>query len=144
MKTSDKGIALIKEFEGCRLTAYPDPGTGGEPWTIGYGHTGGIKKGDVITQAQADEYLRADLVKFEGGVTKLVTTSLTQGEFDALVSFSYNNGLGNLKTSTLLRKLNAGDKPGAANEFPRWCHAAGKEMPGLVRRRAAERALFLS
>lgn len=144
MKTSDKGIALIKEFEGCRLTAYPDPGTGGEPWTIGYGHTGGIKKGDVITQAQADEYLRADLVKFEGGVTKLVTASLTQGEFDALVSFSYNNGLGNLKTSTLLRKLNAGDKQGAADEFPRWCHAAGKEMPGLVRRRAAERALFLS
>lgn len=143
MKTSPKGIALIKSAEGLRLKAYPDPGTGGLPWTIGYGSTSGVTRNMVITEAQAEKMLAEDLVRFERIVERLVQVPLNQGQFDALVSFTYNVGEGNFTKSTLLRKLNAGDSAGAAEQFSRWVHAGGKVLPGLVKRRAAERAMFL-
>lgn len=149
MITSEKGIRLIKQFEGCRLTAYPDPGTGGDPWTIGYGWTHPIdgkpvKPGMTIDQETADRLLKTGLVSYENDVLKLVKVKLTQGQFDALVSFAYNVGSRSLSTSTLLKKLNGGDVNGAADEFPRWNKAGGKVMSGLTRRREAERAMFLS
>ena len=143
MKTSTKGIALIKSAEGLRLKAYPDPGTGGLPWTIGYGSTSGVTRNMVITEVQAEQMLAADLVRFERIVERLVRVPLNQGQFDALVSFTYNVGEGNFTKSTLLRKLNAGDSTSAAEQFSRWINAGGKVLPGLVKRRAAERALFL-
>lgn len=149
MQTSPKGIALIKQFEGCSLTAYPDPGTGGAPWTIGYGWTHQVdgkpvKPGMKIDQDTADRLLKTGLVSYENDVMKLVKVKLTQGQFDALVSFAYNVGSRSLSTSTLLKKLNDGDAKGAADEFPRWNKAGGKVMSGLTRRREAERAMFLS
>ena len=149
MQTSNKGIALIKQFEGCKLTAYPDPGTGGAPWTIGYGWTQPVdgkpvRPGMTIDQATADRLLKTGLVSYENDVLRLVKVKLSQGQFDALVSFTYNLGSRSLSTSTLLSKLNAGDYTGAANEFPRWNKAGGKVLNGLTRRREAERALFLS
>ena len=144
MKTSDQGIALIKHHEGVRLTAYADPvGV----LTIGYGHTSAagapqVTRGMKITQAGADAILRQDLAKFEGYVSSAVKVPLNQNEFDALVSFTFNLGPGNLRSSTLLKKLNAGDRAGAADEFLKWTKAGGKTLPGLVKRREAERALF--
>lgn len=143
MKTSPKGIALIKSAEGLRLKAYPDPGTGGLPWTIGYGSTSGVTRNMVITEGQAEQMLAEDLARFERIVERAVRVPVTQGQFDALVSFTYNVGEGNFTKSTLLRQLNAGDTAGAAEQFSRWVHAGGKVLPGLVKRRAAERALFL-
>ncbi|WP_286917589.1 MULTISPECIES: lysozyme [Pseudomonas] len=143
MKTSTKGIALIKSAEGLRLKAYPDPGTGGLPWTIGYGSTSGVTRNMVITETQAEQMLAEDLVRFERIVERLVQVPVNQGQFDALVSFTYNVGEGNFTKSTLLRKLNASDTAGAAEQFSRWVHASGKVLPGLVKRRAAERAMFL-
>ncbi len=146
MQTSDKGIALIKEFEGCKLTAYQDSvGV----WTIGYGWTQPvdgkpIRAGMTIKQETAERLLKTGLVSYESDVSRLVKVGLTQGQFDALVSFTYNLGARSLSTSTLLRKLNAGDCAGAANEFLRWNKAGGKVLNGLTRRREAERALFLS
>lgn len=140
-----KGLALIKEFEGCKLQAYPDPGTGGDPWTIGWGHTGSdVYPGLVITQAKADELFEKDMQKFIDGVAKLVKVPMTNGQYGALVSFAYNCGLGALQNSTLLKKFNIGDVQGAADQFPLWNKAAGKVMAGLTRRRKAERELFLS
>lgn len=135
---------MIKEHEGCRLQAYPDPATGGEPWTIGWGHTGGVKKGDTITQTRAEDLLRDDLNKFEIGVEHLLFHEATDNQFSALVSFAFNVGLNNLRNSTLLRKLNLGDVKGAADEFIRWNKAGGKIMSGLTKRRLAERDLFLA
>jgi lysozyme len=143
MKTSTQGIALIKSAEGLRLNAYPDPGTGGVPWTIGYGTTSGVTKGMVIDASQAEQMLQLDLVRFEKAIARLVTVPLNQHQFDALVSFAYNVGEGNFSSSTLLRLLNAGDYSAAAAQFSRWINAGGKIMPGLVKRRAAERTLFL-
>ncbi len=143
MKTSPKGVALIKSAEGLRLKAYPDPGTGGVPWTIGYGSTSGVTRNMVITEAQAEQMLSEDLVRFERIVDRLVRVPVNQGQFDALVSFTYNVGEGNFTKSTLLRKLNAGDAAGAAEQFSRWVNAGGKVLLGLVKRRAAERSLFL-
>ncbi|WP_410694887.1 lysozyme [Citrobacter freundii] len=149
MQTSEKGIKNIKDFEGCSLTAYPDPGTGGAPWTIGYGWTHPvdgkpIKPGMTIKQETADRLLKTGLVSYENDVLKMAKVKLTQGQFDALVSFAYNVGSRALSTSTLLRKLNDGDVMGAADEFLRWNKAGGKVLTGLTRRREAERALFLS
>ena len=144
MKTSDRGVALIKAHEGLRLSAYTDPvGV----WTIGYGHTTAagppkVERGMKITEAGADAILRQDLAKFERYVTDAVKVPLSQNEFDALVSFTFNLGPSNLRSSTLLRKLNAGDRAGAADEFLKWTKAGGKTLPGLVKRREAERALF--
>lgn len=149
MQTSEKGIKNIKDFEGCSLTAYPDLGTGGAPWTIGYGWTHPvdgkpIKPGMTIKQETADRLLKTGLVSYENDVLKMAKVKLTQGQFDALVSFAYNVGSRALSTSTLLRKLNDGDVMGAADEFLRWNKAGGKVLNGLTRRREAERALFLS
>jgi len=141
--TSERGKSLIRDFEGERLTAYPDPATGGEPWTIGVGHTGGVKRGDTITKAQSDAFLSADLKRFENAVNRLAPKT-TQNQFDALVSFAFNLGEGNLSSSTLLKMHNAGDYAGAAKQFVRWNKAAGKVMAGLTRRREAEAALYAS
>ncbi|MEY5099149.1 MAG: hypothetical protein RJA36_1868 [Pseudomonadota bacterium] len=142
MKLSDAGLSLIKRHEGLRLKAYPDPGTGGEPWTIGYGHTQGVQPGQEITEAQAEDYLREDVYWAEDAVRDHVKVALEQHEFDALVSLAFNIGAGAFARSTLLRKLNDGDKAGAAAEFARWNQAGGKVLPGLVKRRADEAALF--
>lgn len=153
MKTSAHGIAVMHYFESCKLSAYPDPGSAtGEPWTIGWGHTGAeVSKGLQWSQAQADAAFVQDLARFERDVASLVKVPLTQGQFDALVSFAYNVGSDidadkiaeGLGDSTLLAKLNAGDLRGAAAEFRKWNKNDGKVMRGLVRRRAAEECLFL-
>ncbi|WP_313284644.1 lysozyme [Stutzerimonas kunmingensis] len=139
MHTSQKGLDLIKSFEGLRLSAYKCPA---DVWTIGYGTTAGVKPGQNITKERAEELLREDVKRFEAQVLRLVKVPLTQGQHDALVSFVYNLGAGNLSNSTLLRLLNAGDYAGAAAQFDRWNKAGGKVLAGLARRRAAERALF--
>lgn len=154
MKASKNALALIKHFEGCRLEAYPDPGSvDGKPWTIGYGHTGrDVVRGLRWTQAQADAALAVDIVEFERGVNSLVKVELSQGQFDALVSFSFNCGLDidsdktpeGLGDSTLLIKLNSGDYIGAAGQFWLWRKNDGKELLGLKRRRLAEKLLFLT
>lgn len=143
---SDRCLALIKRFEGCMLGAYPDPGTGGDPWTIGWGTTGpDIHKGLVWTQDQANERLAADVEKFAHQVDTLIgPASTTQSEFDALVCFAYNVGLGNLGSSTLLKLHKAGRVQEAAEQFVRWNKAAGQIMRGLTRRREAEAELYRS
>lgn len=144
-QTAQKGIDLIKSFEGCQLKAYKCPAG---VWTIGYGHTGSVDgkaicSGMVINAQKAVELLKQDLATFEAAVNSYVTAPITQNMFDALVSFSFNVGAGALKGSTLLKKLNAKDYSGAADEFPKWNKANGKVLNGLVRRRAAEKDLFL-
>ena len=139
MITSQEGIDLIKNFEGCRLKAYKCPAG---IWTIGYGHTSGVKEGQVITLEQAEQFLRQDLKRFETSVRNLVTVPIKQNQFDALVSFAYNLGATALSTSTLLKKLNNSDYNGAALEFDRWVYANGNKLNGLIRRRAAEKELF--
>lgn len=143
MQISEKGKGLIKDSEGCALKAYPDPGTGGKPWTIGHGHTHNVSKGDVITQAQAEQFLRDDLQPIYITIETCVKVPLNQNQFDALCSFIFNVGGGNFAKSTLLKKLNAGDYAGAADEFLRWNKAAGKVLLGLDIRRSKERSLFL-
>lgn len=145
--TSPRGLKLIKSFEGCRLTAYQCPAG---IWSIGYGHTRGTKRGLLIpqrgltiTQDQAEYLLKLDLQRFEDGVTTLVQVPLEQHEFDALVSFSFNVGTAAFQRSTLLKKLNKGDRLGAAEDFLRWDRVKGKVVPGLTRRREKERLLFL-
>ena len=142
MNISDTGLRLITEFEGLRLAAYPDPGTGGEPWTIGVGHTGGVHLGDTCTEEQAMDWLRSDVRYAESAVEHLVKVPLDQGQFDALVSFVFNCGQGAFGQSTMLRLLNAGDYDGASRQFGRWNKAGNQELPGLTRRRAAEAKLF--
>ena len=135
------GLDLIKDFEGLRLNAYQDAvGV----WTIGYGHTNTAYPGQRITNAQATDLLRQDVANFEDAVTRAVRVPINENQFAALVSFAYNVGSGALNSSTLLRKLNAGDTFGAANEFLRWNRAGGRVLAGLTRRREAERSLFLS
>lgn len=131
---------LVAEFEGCRLEAYICPAG---VLTIGYGHTGDdVFPGQVISQEEAVELLDQDLNKFRQAVVRLVDVSLTENQFAALVSFTFNVGVGALQKSTLLRKLNAGDYEGAANEFKRWNKGGGQILRGLVRRREAEEKLF--
>ena len=143
MNTSPDGIAVLQYFEDCSLTAYPDPASGGAPWTIGWGHTGPeVVLGLTWTKDQAAGQLVSDLISRELTVTNAVTVQLTQGQFDALVDFVYNLGAGNFLSSTLLRLVNSGDMTGAAAQFARWNKAAGVPMRGLTRRRAAEAALF--
>lgn len=140
MKISSAGLELIQEFEGLRQKAYLD--AVGVP-TIGFGHTKGVKMGQSITYAQAVDYLREDVEDAENAVDRLVKAPLSQNQFDALVSFTFNLGQGNLGKSTLLKKLNAGDYKGAADEFLKWNKAGGRTLHGLVRRREAERKMFL-
>ena len=141
MKTSPKGITLIKEFEGLRLKAYKCPGG---VWTIGYGHTAGVKPGIVITKTQAEEYLKADLIAYERYLNGL-GLALNQNQFDALVSFIYNVGTGNFSSSTLLRKVRANPQDNSImDEFLRWVYSKGRVLPGLQRRRLAEMKLYFS
>ena len=146
-----EGIALIKRFEGCArrrgdglIEAYPDPGTGAAPWTIGWGATGpGVGPGTVWTEAQCDARMKADLRRYAAEVARALRSApTTQAQFDALVSFHYNTGA--IARATLTRKHIAGDFAGAAAEFPRWNRAGGRVKKGLVRRRAAEAALYLN
>lgn len=143
------GIALIQRFEGCArlradgmIEAYPDPGTGGEPWTIGWGTTGeGIGQGTFWTQEQCDSRLEHDLARFADAVDQTIgDVPTTQAQFDALVSFHYNTGA--IAQATLTKKHIAGDHSGALAEFDRWTHAGGRVLTGLVRRRAAEAELY--
>ena len=133
-------VPIIKEFEGCKLKAYVCPAG---VWTIGYGHTDGVKEGDEITQQEADRLLADDVHSFSAGVQRLVTSDINRNQLGALTSFAFNVGLGNLRHSTLLRLVNKGDFVGAANQFSRWNKAGGKVLAGLTRRREAERKLFL-
>jgi GH24 family phage-related lysozyme (muramidase) len=135
------GLNLIKEFEGCILNTYDD-GVG--VLTIGYGHTQGVTWGQSIIQSQAEELLKQDLNYFENSVTALVKVSLTDNQFAALVSFTFNVGVGALTESTLLRLLNQSQYQAAADQFQRWVNGGGQVMAGLVRRREAERNLFLT
>jgi lysozyme len=146
MITNAAGLSLIRQAEGLRLRAYLCPAN---VWTIGIGTTvypdgRKVRSGDKCTEQQADRYLAHDLQEFERAVAAMVTVPVTSNQFSALVSLAYNIGIGALKKSTLLRLLNAGDYAGAANQFPRWNRGGGRILPGLVKRRAAERALFLS
>ena len=141
MKTSPAGIALVERFEGLRLRAYQD---GNGIWTIGYGHTPEVTAGEFETQAHAEADMCADLGTAEAAVTRLVTAPMTQGQFDGLVSFTYNEGQGRLRDSTLLRLFNAGNSAGAAGAFGSWEIIAGKHSDGLETRRLAEVALFNS
>jgi lysozyme len=154
------GISLIKQFEGCarrradgRYEAYPDPGTGNDPWTIGWGATGPdgfaggkgarIQRGTIWTGAQCDARLEADLVRYAGQVARAIGDAPTsQAQFDALVSFHYNTGA--IARASLTRKHKAGDCTGAAAEFARWVRAGGRVLPGLERRRQAEAELYSS
>jgi len=139
MEISQVGIELIKQFEGCRLKAYKDAvGV----WTIGYGHTVDVKEGIEISQHQADVILQVDLYEYEDYINKYVQVSLTQNQFDALVSWVYNLGAGNLQSSTMLRVLNEGKYSEVPSQMKRWNKAGGKVLRGLVRRREAEADLF--
>jgi len=142
MKIGEQGLDLIRKHEGLRLKAYICPGG---KLTIGYGHTGSdVAAGMTIDNAQADALLLKDVERFEKSVNEMVDVEMTQAMFDALVCFAFNLGAGSLKSSTLLKKLNANDKPGAAEEFLKWNKAQGKVLNGLTARREGERALFLA
>lgn len=146
-----QGIALIKRFEGCArhrsdglVESYPDPGTGGEPWTIGWGATGpGVDRSTIWTKAQCDDRLAADLARYAAEVARALNGAPTsQAQFDALVSFHYNTGA--IGRATLTRRHIGGDYQAALAEFARWNRAGGRVLKGLVRRRAAEAALYRS
>jgi len=136
------GLDLIKSFEGLRLEAYPDPGTGGDPWTVGYGSTKGVKKGMKITVQEAEQRLIMDLQDACKAVERYVTIPLNDNQFAALVSFTFNVGAGNLAVSTLLKRLNEGEYGSVPMQLMRWNRAAGKILNGLTRRRTAEGDLF--
>ena len=144
MDISDVGLKLIQQFEGYSAKAYPDPATGAEPWTIGFGHTRGVQQGDETTMDEAVQFLHDDVQDALGAIDRGVVVPLEQNQIDALVSFIYNVGAGNFFRSTLLKKLNEGDFMAAADEFLKWDRAGGKVMAGLTRRRKVEREIFLS
>ena len=140
MKTSGIGIELIKEFEGGRQVAYQDSvGV----WTIGYGHTKDVYEGQLVIKKTCETMLAEDLEEFEDYVESYVKVELSQNQFDALVAWTFNLGPGNLRESTLLRKLNYGDYDSVPDEMRRWNKAGGKVLDGLVRRREAEAQLFI-
>ena len=139
MNISNTGIDLIKHFEGCETEAYLCPA--GVP-TIGYGHIKGVQMGDVITETQAHEMLVEELDEYESYINDLVTVGLNQNQFDAMVSWVYNLGGGNLRASTLLKVLNSGNYAGVPEQIMRWNKAGGKVLEGLTRRRQAEADLF--
>ena len=144
MRMSADGLALVKEFEGLRLKAYKCPAA---VWTIGYGHTSAagapiVSADMLISKENAEEILQRDMVQYEDGVRNLVKVGLTQGQFDALVDFAYNAGVGALQKSTLLKKVNAEKFDEVPAEFMKWTKGGGKELPGLVRRRRAEVKLW--
>lgn len=141
MKTSKKGIALLKQFEGCKLQAYKD---GGGVWTVGFGATGpNIGPHTNWSQAQAEDDLAKKLEDFEWAVSGLLQVPINQNQFDALVCFSYNVGVAALARSSLLKQLNMKHFKDAGDRFLDWSHDGGKVIPGLLKRREAERQLFL-
>ena len=141
MKPSENALALARTFEGCRLAAYRDSaGT----LTIGYGHTDGVQDGDTCTPEQAEFWLNSDMTAAGLWVSRYVTTELTQNQFDALSDWVFNLGAGNFEESSLLRYVNARQFDAASEEFPKWFHAGGVVLPGLVSRRAAEQQLFVT
>lgn len=147
MQISQKGINLIKKYEGCHLSAYLCPAG---KWTIGYGHIGTISESGIlsvtentkIAQEQADKLFKSDLKAFEKCINTLVKVKLNQNQFDALVSFTYNEGCANLKKSTLLKLLNQGKYQEASEQLDRWVYCRGKKLNGLIKRRQEERKLF--
>ena len=139
MKTSAEGISLIKKFEGCELYAYQ---CSANVWTIGYGHTKDVEPGMQITQEDAEQMLVDELHEYENYINEYVTAPLSQNQFDAMVSWVYNLGPANLKASTLLKVLNAGDYEGVPAQLKRWNKAGGEILDGLIRRREAEARLF--
>jgi len=139
MEISQEGIALIKKFEGCELEAYK---CAAGVWTIGYGSTKDVKKGDSMSQEEADKLLLHEIKEYDGYVNDLVEVNLEQNQFDSLCSFCYNLGPQSLKSSTLLKVLNAKDYEGVPAQIKRWNKAGGKVLQGLVRRREAEALLF--
>lgn len=141
MTYSKYGLHMTEQFEGCKLKAYQDvKGI----WTIGYGHTAGVHSGMTCTQAEADTWLQQDIQWAAGRVNADVHVQLTQGEFDALVDFVFNAGVGNFEHSTLLKLVNAEDLNDAASQFAKWDEAGGEVVAGLLRRRMAEAAEFVS
>jgi lysozyme len=169
VRTTPEAIAMIKSFESLELSAYPDPGSplglaltawkntpmrryqtypdwkklDGRPWTIGWGRAHGVSPGQTITVPQAEWYFEEDVEDAEASVERLVKVPLSGNEFSALVSFVFDLGPNHLEASTLLRKLNAGDRARAAVEFLRWNHSGKDVLPGLTERREAEMKLFL-
>jgi len=141
MKTSNKGIELIKKHEGFRAKAYKCPA---DKWTIGYGHTLNVKSTDVITKEQGEYFLRQDVEYAEKEVNKH-NLNINQNQFDALVSFVFNLGVGNFARSTLLRRIKAHPNDiTIRREFARWVYAGGKILPGLVKRRKEEADLYFT
>ena len=139
MNISKEGIALIKKFEGCELEAYQ---CAAGVWTIGYGSTKDVKEGDTLTQKEADNLLLHEMQEYEGYIKELVKIPLKQNQFDALVSWVFNLGPANLKASTMLKFLNAGDYHLIPSQIKRWNKANGKVLEGLIRRREAEALMF--
>jgi len=139
MNISQEGISLIKKFEGCELEAYQ---CAAGVWTIGYGSTKDVKEGDTLTQKEADNLLLHEMQEYEGYIKELVKVPLKQNQFDALVSWVFNLGPANLKTSTMLKFLNAGDYHLIPSQIKRWNKASGKVLEGLIRRREAEALMF--
>ncbi len=139
MNISEEGISLIKKFEGCELEAYQDAvGV----WTIGYGHTKNVQEGQVIKQEEAESMLLHELLEYCDYVEKAVEVDLTQNQFDALVSWTYNLGPSNLNRSTMLKVVNANNMGEVPTQIKRWNKAGGKVLDGLVRRRKAEALMF--
>jgi len=141
MNLGPAGTALIQSFESCKLEAYQD---GNGIWTIGWGHVAGVQPGDTCTQAQADTWFFQDTHAACNTVMRLVDVAVNQNQFDALVSLCFNIGGGHFCSSTLLKVLNAGNFMAAADQFLVWDIVGGQQSPGLARRRAAERALFVT
>ena len=139
MTPSNECIEMVKHFEGFKAVAYLCPAN---VWTIGYGRTQNVKEGDITSMPQATRDLEEELIEFGDQVHRVVDVELSQNEFDALTSWTYNLGVGNLQSSTLLKKLNAGDKDSVASEMLRWNKAAGKVLAGLTTRRQAEADLW--
>lgn len=135
-----KAAEIIKCFEGCEFKAYKCPAG---VWTIGYGHTDGVHEGQEITQLEADDFLMGDMLDADNCVSDWCEVDLTDEQRAACISFVFNLGCKAFKTSTLLRLLNDGDYDGAAKQFGRWTKAGGVTLSGLVKRREAERALFM-
>jgi len=139
MNTSEEGLALIKKFEGCELEAYR---CSANVLTIGFGRIKEVKEGDTCSQEQAEEWLAEELPEYESYINDMVDVDLTQNQFDSLVSWVYNLGPSNLKASTLLNVLNAGEYENVPEQIKRWNKAGGKVLDGLIRRREAEALFF--
>ncbi len=144
LHTSEAGLALIKSSESLALVAYPDPGSGAEPFTCGWGHTLGVTIDTTCDEAQAEAWLLADVAPCEAAIVDNVTVQLTQNQYDATIDWIFNLGEENFKSSTFLKKLNTGDFDGAANEMLKWDKADGHVLRGLVNRRQAEAQMFNS